>query len=863
MVTALWVGAALTAAAQSLEPGAGQGVPRIAAPPLAAGPANGAIEDGAVLVTSLRLSNTGSAAITHLTVTSTSLKIGALTIPGTLVGGTHSLAAFGAGAAYGSFPSAKIVPGPEAVTVTGTYQVSGGTQSFSLQSPLLVAPPSPGSGTALPFSATVTPPSSTAFAHGNTHAPAEANPAAGWLVPIGVSRPGLPSPEASIHEAPGTDVDGGGPLGVLPEASSVLKFYINQHVSQTNPAIPVFPVNEPSGAASNTAVGGGVVLVTFNAGAAFSTTLGATWTPLDPTTIFRQSRSTDYQFCCDQIVVYVPSIDRFVWLLQYNGTKGNPNAANLERIAYASPAAIIANAKTPAAAWTHFDITPTELGFGSANCAQNSPTFPFLCFDYPDLAVGDSDLYASFNSFATNNFGRVFVRVPLSQLQVGDQLPTISGRFTVASDGAPAWASQLMQGASSTMYWAGHTSNSSLRVFSWPEGSSTYSWQDLDIQSWPNVATTLVSSTPPPSVNWIANANLPNVSVVGATRVAGNDVTGNGGDNLYFAWTGGIGNGFPHPQVQWVQLLVDPSTKQYSVLGQRQLWSTKQAIVYPALASNSLGDVGFSVETGGGAKYENHAVGILRDPTLFLTTTKSNVGTPRFGDYATIHQDVVVPVLFDAFGYGVDSGVTPIDTRFVVFGRPPAPTYDQVVIGITTGDDDVEGGEVRATLSGQKVPLCLKPSNDSSIAPDGICSSGSDATDQHGSNNWQNFTFNGKQKFWLDTPRTSPAGFGTITITLVQPDPTCFGSCDNWDLQGVTLTVVDSTGSLPPVELLNVLAESLSGDDCFARLKGTAQGNAGAVKISLSSSNPTTPTHLYVGGLFDGETTTCINNGGP
>jgi hypothetical protein len=305
---------------------------------------------------------------------------------------------------------------------------------------------------------------------------------------------------------------------------------------------------------------------------------------------------------------------------------------------------------------------------------------------------------------------------------------------------------------------------------------------------------------------------------------------------------------------------VDPLSGDYTVLTQRQLQSSSLAIVYPALATNSLADVGFSVETGGASQYETHAVGILADPTLRLTTVTSSAGTTRFGDYVTIRPDVAQPKLFDAFGYGVETTVPQPNTRFVVYGRPPTPTYDEVEIGITTGNDDAEKSEIRATLAGQKVPLCLKPSNDSGMTPDGVCFPG--GTDQNGSNDWSNFTFDGDQTFKLDTPQTATSGFPSIEITLAQDDPTCDLSCDNWDLQGITVTVKDSTGTLPPKVLVNVLATPESGNDCFARLKGTAQGNSGAVRIGLSASHPTTPTHTYVGGTFNGETTSCSNNGG-
>ena len=61
---------------------------------------------------------------------------------------------------------------------------------------------------------------------------------------------------------------------------------------------------------------------------------------------------------------YVPSIDRFIWLLQGNGG---------QRIASASPADIISSGGK---AWTYWNFTPGALGQPAG-----------FGFDYPDLSV--------------------------------------------------------------------------------------------------------------------------------------------------------------------------------------------------------------------------------------------------------------------------------------------------------------------------------------------------------------------------------------------------------------------------------------------------------------------------------------------
>jgi hypothetical protein len=74
------------------------------------------------------------------------------------------------------------------------------------------------------------------------------------------------------------------------------------------------------------------VLATGNWYAVYSTDGGNTFTSVDPTTIF--DNTADRGFCCDQIIQYVPSIGRFIWLMQFDTGK---NGKNRLRIAAASP----------------------------------------------------------------------------------------------------------------------------------------------------------------------------------------------------------------------------------------------------------------------------------------------------------------------------------------------------------------------------------------------------------------------------------------------------------------------------------------------------------------------------------------------
>src|SRR2546425_5882736 len=119
---------------------------------------------------------------------------------------------------------------------------------------------------------------------------------------------------------------------------------------------------EPSGASGN-----GVIFVSANWRVAYSLDGGGTFTVLDPTTIFPNDA---VGYCCDQIIQYAPSIDRFIWLLQGNGV----------RLAVASPAQVKNSGGT---AWTYWNLTPDVFGQQGAS------------FDYPDLSVGNNFLYMS------------------------------------------------------------------------------------------------------------------------------------------------------------------------------------------------------------------------------------------------------------------------------------------------------------------------------------------------------------------------------------------------------------------------------------------------------------------------------------
>lgn len=456
-----------------------------------------------------------------------------------------------------------------------------------------------------------------------------------WTVPTAPFVPGTPTPNGTQAQLPPSLAP-----AIAIEAAGPIVFLKNNGMGLTSGSSngTASSVAEPSGG-SNSSNGESVVFATANWVAAYSTDGGNTFTQLDPTTIFPNDA---VGFCCDQVVQYVPSIDRFVWFIQGNGY----------RLATASPADIINSGGT---AWTYWNLTP-QL-FGQPNGTG---------LDYPDLSVGNNSLYmswdAGFGCPSGCRQGFQVARTSLAGIQAGG---TITIEFTDPPDAPMAWGSHIMQNTLDEIFWAGHNSNSQMRVFSLQEGSNTYFWRDVQISSWANNA---LSSTTPDGQNWLAGSGgFPGNAVIGSTRVS---------NQLWFAWSAGTDSNFQQPHVQMVTL---DRNNGFNKIQQVQIWNNSYAFAYPALATNTCtGEVGLSFEYGGNGNYENHVVGFWGDFVAYITTG-SNVGTTRFGDYVTIRQtpptDSNPGNLFDAFGYGLTSVPPPgtgtqTDVHYVLFGRP-------------------------------------------------------------------------------------------------------------------------------------------------------------------------------------------------
>jgi hypothetical protein len=351
--------------------------------------------------------------------------------------------------------------------------------------------------------------------------------------------------------------------------------------SEVNNAIP-----STSGCCPEISVAenGRTVMMTGNTWMGLSTDGGANFAVINPTTIFPQS---DGGLCCDQVVQYVPKHDLFVWLMQY----WHVGDDNRIRIAVQTTPNLVASGGT---AWTYWDFVSDVF-------------HPTGTLDYNDMSFGNTNLYWT----SQQADGRVVVRVPLQQLAA---MGTVNFGYTAGTD---ALWSHVTHNATDAVFWAGHASNSELRVFSMRDADGFYSWRNVTINSWPNGTNT---SAAPDGTDWLTFESWKHY-VYGNARQRG---------SVWFGWLASAGGGFPQPHVQMVKL----NSSTFAFEEQVQVWNPDFAFLDPYLSTNSEEKLGMSIGFGGGPFYASHAVGVWGDFIVYYPRLSTRA-TSRWGDYST------------------------------------------------------------------------------------------------------------------------------------------------------------------------------------------------------------------------------------
>ena len=570
---------------------------------------------------------------------------------------------------------------PRLLTVAGTYQEGNRRHRFTARQTIRPNAAPPGPIPSVPGQTPKQNPSGAVYPPVAPKAPFGPNSETPIFVPLGPPRQIFPPTPT------------GTALGTSSGGASV---QITKNTTMTGAGIPP----DPNAAAATPS---GVVVATYNTGISYSTNGGTTFTdvallspqPGNParTTFFPES---DGGLCCDQVVVYVPNQNLFVWLMQYNPiTKCSTNcppqpppatAATFVitqsprlRVAWATPANVAADFWN---AWTYADLLGTASGASSGLGILNTEWL-----DYPDLAWSNTFLYVGIDHGNTTP-GKVFTgRRIVARLSLADMANTAATTlhygFAELTGSNGLNKTHFVQGAPGRMVVGSLNDSSTLNVFTWKDGDSSI----------PSPATVKVSqiqqaaaytSKAPDGADWLASSFPGNITGAAYRSV----IPGLGQpsrDEYLFAFDAGV-NPPGRPQSYLRLETLTTSGDNYTPFAEYDVWNSNYAFAMGALGSDGS-QIGITLAVGGGTLgYPQNSVGYKDDFVVYQVTNSNATQSPlRFGDY---FSNRLIPgpegsfaaetydVILNPLPAGVPSGTCATvgcaaKMRFVQYSRPP------------------------------------------------------------------------------------------------------------------------------------------------------------------------------------------------
>ncbi len=482
------------------------------------------------------------------------------------------------------------------------------------------------------------------------------------LPPIPVGTGTLPLPDSPPTR--------GYDIAQPPEAPCDLRFQVDRVVKPTGAVTSL--IGEPSVAQVRD-----TSLFTGNWYAARSMDSGQTWSFISPHTTFP---APDGAFCCDQRVLYIPSADITVWLLQYNYSATTLRGG--QRIAIANGRADLRAGTT--GSWHSWYFTPQDFG---------RPVAEWL--DFPDIAYSNGHLYASANVYnAANVFTDAIVwRMPLAQLAAGGGLQV----GFASSDNALAGGSsyRLTQNAAGIMYFACHRTTTLTRVYRWTDGSNTVAWTDLTVSDSSGVIG--FQALAPNGVNWGGRAD---------SRITGAWYKGS---EYGFMWGCPPRGGRPQVYLRTIRIATATNT----LLSTQDTWSDTYQFLYPAAAVNADLEIGCCAAIANSISLHPTTCFFMVDAcqpsfsgqAVAWFTGGSSPATPNtWGDYFSLQRHSHYPSTFVGTGMTCRNGGTSdrSEPHYVWFCREAdmPPTVQLVVTstpvtGVPIGVDATDRSSLR------------------------------------------------------------------------------------------------------------------------------------------------------------------------
>jgi len=322
-----------------------------------------------------------------------------------------------------------------------------------------------------------------------------------------------------------------------------------------------------------------------------------------------------------------------------------------------------------------FVKSPTNLGttlcsytIDPAGAADN------ILPDYPHIAVSNLNVYLTINGDPTvgANFARIY-RFNKAQMRACQTTSTQTFTQPGGAIGTRVWVPAGGGYPQSRMMWVQHETSTSMRVFNWNQADAA------PTSVVRNVASSLFTN--PDCRGGIGNFDFIERST--AFSIAGfrtRCTMAAGVDQVTPVLTcynhSAPQAGRPHAYLRGTTFRISDRV----LIEQPDIFSNNSCWGYPAMSSNSRGNVGMSLAFGGRTGGGGPAVrGVVRLKTLsaaesvFVSAGVANRSDGRYGDYSTIQRYQTCTAWFGATAYSWDSSpvdaADDVDARWVEFGR--------------------------------------------------------------------------------------------------------------------------------------------------------------------------------------------------